>query len=732
MISDMSEQGLDFCAVNPQIDSGLICTNIYLNSEVGLIILDIESRIVCWNPWLTKHSEVDSKDVVGEKLVQVFPILKSSSVERAIYSSIKNSMSSVISHTLNHKPFPLKRLTGQLIEQQIIVKPLLLENQQRFCLIQITDVSSAVNREKQLISQANETKAISEKLAREKERVQVTLNSIADAVITTDNSGIILSMNPVAEMMTGFSENEAKGKKVEQVYRLIHERTLESVQNPVMQCIDHEDIISNDADHILQGVVDRFSITDSVAPIFDEKSNMLGTILVFRDVTQSRALSAELNWQALHDPLTGLANRRKFESEMKKLLIKAKSEKVKHHLLYLDLDQFKIVNDTCGHDAGDELLKQITYTLDKKTRKSDLLARLGGDEFGVLLECCDAEHALVVANNLRLAVEDFRFGWQTKSFRIGVSIGIAEINGEESKASEILSAADAACYVAKENGRNQVHFHAINSSASAAHQKEMQWISRLQSALDNNSFELYLQRIQNADSLSVVSEHYEVLLRMIGEKGEIIPPGAFLPAAERFNLIGSIDRWVVDNVFKKIRCLKKNNQLSDKLTLSINLSGASMADDGLLDRISHLLDEAELPAENFCFEITETAVIANLNQAQSFLSRLRSKGCKIALDDFGSGLSSFTYLKSLPIDVLKIDGAFVKDMVDDDIYKVFVESINQIGHVMGLTTIAEFVENDSILKMLSEIGVNYTQGYGIHRPSPFDQAIMSTVGCVTQ
>ena len=327
---------------------------------------------------------MNANEVVGEKLNWVFPVLKNSSVERAIQSSVKNGMSSVISHTLNHKPFPLKRLSGQLIEQQIIVKPLLLENQQRFCLIQITDVSSTVNREKQLISQANETKAISEKLAREKERVQVTLNSIADAVITTDQSGVILSMNPVAEIMTGFSENDAQGKNVGQVYRLIHEETLEPIPNPVMQCIDHEDIVSNDADHILQGAVSRYSITESVAPIFDENNSMLGAILVFRDVTQSRALSAELNWQALHDPLTGLANRQKFESEMKNLLMKAKSDKVKHHLLYLDLDQFKIVNDTCGHDAGDELLKQITNILESKTRKNDLLARLGGDEFGLL------------------------------------------------------------------------------------------------------------------------------------------------------------------------------------------------------------------------------------------------------------------------------------------------------------------------------------------------------------
>jgi diguanylate cyclase (GGDEF)-like protein len=387
----------------------------------------------------------------------------------------------------------------------------------------------------------------------------------------------------------------------------------------------------------------------------------------------------------------------------------------------MDLDQFKIVNDTCGHDAGDELLKQITETLDKKLRKSDLLARLGGDEFGVLLENCDASHALVIANNLRQAVESFRFGWQTQSFKIGVSIGVAEISDEQAKASEVLSAADAACYVAKESGRNRVHFHALEGSASSEHQQEMQWVSRLQSALDNDRFVLFLQRIQNAENSAVASEHYEVLLRLVGEKGELIPPGAFFPAAERFNMVGDLDIWDIESVFKKLKQLQDNHKISNQLVLAINLSGASMMNNDLSDKICSLMDKSQYPAENFCFEVTETAAIANLKQATVFLTKLRDKGCKIALDDFGSGLSSFAYLKELPIDYLKIDGYFVKDIAINEIDKAFVESINQIGHVMNLETIAEFVENDDILKILKDIGVDYAQGFGIQKPCPFDE-----------
>lgn len=694
--------------------------HIFLENEIGLVVLDTDCRVIAWNQWFSKYIGIAIHDVLGKKLVDIFPVLEKSSVERAIGLALKNNLSSVITHTLNRNPFPLRNSLGQILQQQIMIKAVEVNSQQRFCLIQITDVSAVFRREKKLIEQTQRTKAISDKLVREKERAHVTLDSIADGVVTTDVDGLVLSMNPVAEMLTGVLERDARHKQVEQIFKLIHEKTRVSVKCPVMQCLKLKNIIVNNNDHILMGVKAEFSITDSVAPILDVDKRMLGTVLVFRDVTQARKLSAELNWLALHDSLTGLANRRQFEISMKDLLAKAKSDDLKHHLLYLDLDQFKIVNDTCGHDAGDELLKQVTDILGKKLRKVDLLARLGGDEFGVLLEACDAEHALAVANNLRQAVEDFRFGWHAQSFRIGVSIGVAGITGAETKASEVLSAADAACYVAKESGRNRVHFHDLNTSASAAHQKEMQWVARLQAALDNDGFILYLQRIQDVRYPEKVSDHYEVLLRMLGEDGEIILPGAFLAAAERFNLVGAVDRWTVEEVFRKLLHHKKVQNLPDHLMISINLSGSSMNDDGLLRRITCLLDKNDIPAENFCFEVTETATIANLKQATRFLSTLQSKGCKIALDDFGSGLSSFTYLKELPVDYLKIDGYFVKDIVKNNFDKAFVEAINQISQVMGIKTIAEFVETDEILKVLIEIGVNYAQGYGIHYPMPFD------------
>ncbi len=694
--------------------------HVFSESESGLIIIDAAFNLVNWNPWFTQRSGIELEDSKGKKLVEIFPILEKSSIEKAVFSAIRNSMSSVVSHTLNRNPFPIKNIVGQVLKQQIIIKPIILGNRERYCLIQIMDISASYSREKQLIEQAKRTKTITKKLAEEKERAQVTLDSIVDAVITTDEKGFVLSMNPAAELLIGVAEEVVQQKQVSAYFKLINEHTRAIIPCPVADCLRSKKIIANDKDHILLGKSKRFSIYNSVSPIINDDGIMLGTVLVFRDVTQSRALNEELNWQASHDSLTGLANRRQFEFNMGVLLSKAKADKLQHHLLYLDLDQFKVVNDTCGHDAGDELLIQITEVLNNKLRKSDVLARLGGDEFGVLLESCSADNALAIANNLRHAVEDFRFGWQTKSFKIGVSIGIAEITGAEAKAAEVLSAADVACYSAKESGRNRVCFHEINASTTSVQQQEMQWVSRIQAALDNDSFELYLQRIQCVNCQNTTSEHYEVLLRKRSVNGDIIPPGAFLPAAERFNLIGSVDTWVIENVFKKLERLRAANKYPDNLILSINLSGSSMANIDLLEKISYLLDESGFPAENFCFEVTETAAIANLKQATVFLSSLRNKGCKVALDDFGSGLSSFAYLKELPIDYLKIDGLFVKDIVVDNIDKAFVEAINQIGQVMNLETIAEFVENDEIMQILTEIGVNYVQGYGIHKPCNFD------------
>lgn len=694
--------------------------------ETGLIVLDEQLCIVTWNDWINQHSNLVLSNFVGQQVYEVFHGLKQGNFERALRQALVNRVSSALSFAVDKKPLPLHDSFGQPISQHIFIKPFRIDDNQNYLLVQVNDISATVNRESQLLYQIQQNKHMSKKLEREKQRVQVTLDCIADAVITTDADGFIVSMNPVAELLTGAFESLVIGKSVSTTFQIIDEQSQMPLECPVHTCLGRGDVISNDLDHVLvSSTGQRYSITDSVAPIKNDDDEILGAVLVFRDVSHSRALSAELTWQAQHDPLTGLANRRAFENRMKMLLeqLKRKAAKQHHYLLYLDLDQFKVVNDTCGHDAGDELLRQLVVVLQQHLRKTDLLARLGGDEFGVIIESCGAEIVYQISNNLRQAVQDFRFGWQTQSFKVGVSIGIAAITGFEAKAAEVLSAADAACYVAKQQGRNRVHFHALDESDSSAQQKEMQWIAKIQAALDSNRFVLFAQSIQNIQDSTLMARHYEILVRMVGDDKQLIPPGAFLPAAERFNLVASLDRWVVDNLISTL--MKKAAKGADlqNMMFSINLSGASMSDDGFLSNIVQILDKLPFSPKNLCFEITETAAISNLTNATKFLTVLREKGCKIALDDFGSGLSSFVYLKSLPIDYLKIDGQFIKDIVVNPINKAVVETINNLGHVMGLETIAEFVEDDDIVKILQDLGVNYAQGYGLHKPCPLSDIL---------
>ncbi|MBS3954701.1 MAG: EAL domain-containing protein [Methylomicrobium sp.] len=701
-------------------DENWIFESVFNACEFGFIVLDHNQNIVTWNPWISRHCGYELESALAKPFTGVFPQILGGSLDRAIGVALSHGMSSLISSNLNKKPLPLRSISGALIQQSIKVKPLKRNNGKTFCLIQIHDISSIAHRDKQLLEQVFETKCISQKLAEEKERVQVTLDSIADAVIVTDEKGRIVSMNPVAEFLTGVSEQDAINRSCLDVFKLIDERIQTPVKCPVCECLRQNTIITNDSDHILLSANgQRYAITDSTAPIRNSEGQLFGSVLVFRDVTESRALSAELNWQALHDPLTGLANRREFESRLSQSLEKARTLKQRHYLFYMDLDQFKVVNDTCGHDAGDELLKHIGAIFQQKLRKIDLLARLGGDEFGVLLEGCEKQAALKIAHTMQKAIENYRFIWHSQTFKIGVSIGITEITGKEAKASEILSAADSACYEAKDSGRNRVHFHESDETGASAHQQEMQWISKIQNALDKDQFELYGQCIKSMKAVTNNAGHYEVLIRMRGSNGELIPPGAFLPAAERFHLMSSIDRWVFDNVFKLI-----DNKTAEELPVfSINFSGMSISNDSLIEHIVAKLDKFPHLSANLCFEVTETAAIANLDKATRFFNVLKEKNCKIALDDFGSGLSSFAYLRRLPIDYLKIDGYFVKGIAEDAIDRTFVETINQIGHAMGLKTIAEFAENDAIIQVLEELGVDYAQGYGVHVPCPLDNIL---------
>ena len=549
----------------------------------------------------------------------------------------------------------------------------------------------------------------------EKERAQITLESIGDAVVTTDTEGRISYLNPAALRFTGWSQQEALGKPASFVLKLIDDHTHETQPDPIQQVLrERRSICSNGSTSLLRLDGQEFAVEQTAAPICDSHGVPQGAVLVLRDVTQSRKLAAQLSYQARHDELTGLPNRRAFEQHLQQLL-QTPLNAAEHTLLFLDLDQFKIVNDTCGHVAGDQLLKQIAVLIRQQLRSNDICARLGGDEFGVLLDSCPQDVALRIADKLRTTVSDFRFAWENKLFHVGLSIGLVSFNPGGFDQIALLSAADTACYMAKEKGRNRVQVHHRDDVEVAFRQGEMQWLARINAALSENRFQLYFQLI--APNLHEEHGiHFEVLVRMVGEDGALIPPGAFIPAAERYNLMGAIDRWIIGHTFEFIDQFR--HELPPIEACGLNLSGASMADPDLQQFIQQQLEQYRIPPEKICFEITETAAIANLAQAMQMIRELKQMGCKFALDDFGSGMSSFGYLKHLPVDYLKIDGSFVKNMTGDPIDAAMVAAINNIGHVMGLRTIAEFVENDAIRDALCALGVDYSQGYGIGKPLP--------------
>jgi diguanylate cyclase (GGDEF)-like protein len=442
-----------------------------------------------------------------------------------------------------------------------------------------------------------------------------------------------------------------------------------------------------------------------------------GAVTTYTDITDTHKLTQQLAYQARHDSLTSLVNRREFESQLERVLKVSRDEQSAHAICYLDLDQFKVINDTCGHAAGDELLRQLAVELRKNIRKSDLLARLGGDEFGALLENCSLSEAHRVADSLRRCVEEFRFTWLERSFPVGVSIGLVPVNAGSGSVTEVLSAADAACYTAKDQGRNRVHLYSVGDVELTQRHGEMQWVTRLQDALENGQLCLMYQTIAPLEESVIEGEHYELLVRMRDDDGGLIPPGMFLPAAERYNLVGRIDRWVVRHAFD---VFAEDPALLDALhTCSINLSGHSVSDESFHGFIVDEFKRSGVPPAKIVFEVTETAAITHLTRATEFMMALREIGCRFSLDDFGSGLSSFGYLKTLPVDYLKIDGMFVKDILDDPIDHSMVKCINEIGQVMGKLTVAEFVENDDIRAAVRELGVDYAQGYGIGRPRPF-------------
>jgi len=561
-------------------------------------------------------------------------------------------------------------------------------------------------------------KQIEQALDYEREKAQVTLKSIADGVITTDLHGRIEYMNPMASAITGWNHATAKGLNIQDVYQPRAEADSVQIFNPVKECLRNgTSIVDASIRLIVQADGHVFAVRDSASPIRNRNGDTIGVVLVIHDVTHIREMARKLAYQASHDAQTALLNRAAFENRIATALNKSQLQGVTHVLCYMDLDQFKVINDTCGHIAGDAMLLQIANIMQSFVREGDTIARLGGDEFGLLLESCSLERGIAIAETVREAVANYRFVWKEKMFEIGVSIGIVTLNNNSGDVADVLSKADSACFVAKDKGRNRLHIYREEERGLSHQHREMHWVHEIQQAFQENYFCLYIQEIRALNSVDLVGDcHSEILIRL--DNGEdLVPPMAFIPAAERYNLMQKIDRWVIQKSLEKLADLHARHELAG--IYSINISGASIADRSFSDFLLGALDEYTVLSKHLCFEVTETAAILNMSNAIKLINGVTERNCQFALDDFGCGLSSFYYLKNLPVQYLKIDGNFVQDIHNDPVGYSMVEAINNVGHVMGLKTIAEFAENEQVLEKLKEIGVDYAQGYVIDRPKPW-------------
>lgn len=554
------------------------------------------------------------------------------------------------------------------------------------------------------------------------DRAWSALAGLREGVIATDAVGRIVFMNAAAEQLTGWSADDAMGEAMHAVYRIIDEHT----RLPIDYIVGGPPTDRDQADpgrssvRLIRRSGEEFSVHDSVSEVRDESQGHAGYAVVFHDVSQLRALAQQLSWQASHDSLTGLVNRRELERRLGGLVDTAHNQGKQHVLLYIDLDNFKTVNDSCGHTAGDELLRHLAKLMGTRIRGSDTLARVGGDEFAALLETCPLDQGLRIANGIREVVRDFRFAWEGKSFTVGASIGLVPIEATIGSVADVLTAADASCYEAKNKGRDRVHVHRPQQDLQRE-VGEPNIISRLSNAFENRDFVLYQQYIRPLKE-AVSSPHFEVLIRLRGADGELIPPMAFIPAAERYNLLTAIDRFVISQVLQVLSARLRSTSSSiapDAGMYSINLSGPSIDDSSFPEFLRRQLEIHPVPPSLLCFEITETTAISNLTKAAELMHELKAMGCRFALDDFGIGMSSFAYLKYLPVDFLKIDGTFVKDMASDEMDCAIVEAINRIAHILGMQTVAEIVEDQATLDRLCALGVDYAQGFHIARPEPF-------------
>jgi len=562
---------------------------------------------------------------------------------------------------------------------------------------------------------------VDQELKRQQRWSTAILHSIADGIIAVGTDDKIILLNPIAEKITGWSEKEIIGKKLDEILSL--EDMSDSVNPGIQLPAGNEKMIRERSFtfkncYLTNRFGEKLQVEGSLSAILDKTGNFEGLVLAIRDMTAVRQLSEAVAYHTSHDNLTGLSNRDMFSIQLEQLIeIKAPRAK-SYSLVYIDIDRFKIVNDTCGHTTADEMLVDIAGVIKTFSKNPGYSARLGGDQFGLIIESENTKEAVNTINELHRTFHKKKLEWEGKVFAYDTSIGVSFLNGSDITVSEFLAEADDACFLAKEEGGNRIKIYDKSANQFQQRRGEMEWVSKLSKALDQNRFELYIQEIKPLDKNRIPYSKGEILIRMRDDDGNIVMPADFIPAAERYNMMAQIDKWVISEAIMLFQQHLNNGRLGEIKEISINLSAQSMTDESMLDFIKQEFTNSGATPANYCFEITETATISNMSSAHEFIYNLKQTGCSFALDDFGSGFSSFNYLKNLPVDYLKIDGIFVKNMHEDSENRAMVEAINTMGHLMGKKTIAEFVCNATIIEMLSAMDVDFAQGYEISKPIP--------------
>ena len=634
----------------------------------------------------------------------------------------------IIINDLVSDPRAKQEMSEQFNVKSALLTPVTLKNQPYGAIAVFRTYDEFDEIDEQLITQFSQSVQMAiinmqlvSDMKSERERAEVTLHSIGDAVITTNVEGDIEYMNHVAESLTGWTLEQAKNQAVQHVFRIEDLDTGEPIHDVVKSCLDDGIMINKSVLSLVSKKGGKKDIESSISPILKTSGKAEGVVIVFHDETRRRQFENSIKHQAEHDPLTHLLNREAFDIELSDHVYDAKNNNKHHVLCYLNLEKFKLINDTAGRSAGDQCLIQVASLIKSCIRSGDILSRLSGDEFGLVLTQCTQKSALKIANNINDLIRDTSFKWEDCNYNIGISIGVNPLNKNSEDASDAMRKADLACYTAKDQGSNRIYVYEEEDSEIIRREEETYWATRIDEAIKNNRLKLYAQPIVALKNKDPQKQNVEILVRLLDKDNQLIQPNAFIPAAERYNLMPLVDRKIIFETFSFIHKYSEKEEIITQY--SINLSGNTIGDKDIVAYIKETAKKFNINSKLICFEITETAAIKDLNNAKILIKELKALGFKFALDDFGSGLSSFQYLKNLPVDYLKIDGSFVSDMVNNNIDHAMVAAINKVGHVMGIKTVAEYVENDQIIKKLQQLNVDFGQGYGIEQPKPIEEIL---------